>query len=107
MQQDSKTPVSSVNGHQRSFLRGKAHPLKPVVLVGVGGATAGVIKAVDEALLTHELIKVRMKRPEDKNELSAALAAGTQSTLCGLVGHTVILYRAHPDKPRIVLPRST
>lgn len=105
MQQDSKIENSEVNGHQRSFLRGKAHPLKPVVLVGASGATDAVLKQVSEQLLAHELIKVRMKRPEDKNAVSQALAAGTQSTLCGLVGHTVILYRAHPDKPRIQLPR--
>jgi len=32
------------------------------------------------------------------------LATRTGATLCGLVGHTVILYRPHSERPVIVLP---
>jgi len=34
---------------------------------------------------------------------AAALATGTGAALCGLVGHVVILYRPHPEKPKISL----
>ena len=89
---------------QRAWLRGRAHALEPVTHVGQAGVTDGVLRAVDEALTAHELIKVRLHEPEDKKADARALADGTGAVLCGLVGHTVILYRPHPERPRIVLP---
>jgi RNA-binding protein len=88
---------------QRKKLRGLAHPLEPVVQVGHQGVTDAVLEQVRAALLAHELIKVRLREPEDKKGLAAALAAGSESDLCGLVGHTVILYKRHPEKPRITI----
>ena len=64
----------------------------------------GVLRALDKALFDHELIKVRLREPEDKRAMAAALAEGSGAALCGLVGHTAILYRPHPEKPRIELP---
>ncbi len=90
---------------QRRYLRGLAHDLKPLVQVGHGGVTEGVIQALEQALLDHELVKVRMHEPEDKSEMTAELAARTKAHLCGLVGHTAILYRPHPDEPVIRLPK--
>jgi RNA-binding protein len=83
-------------------LRGRAHALEPVVQVGQAGVTEPVVQAVDEALTAHELVKVRLREPEDKQAAARDLAEGTRSALCGLVGHTVILYRPHPERPRIV-----
>ena len=66
--------------------------------------TDAVLAAVAEALLTHELVKVRLTEPEDKKADAEALAHGAGAALCGLVGHTVILYRPHPERPRIAVP---
>ena len=89
---------------QRAWLRGRAHSLDPVTHVGTAGVTAAVLRAVDQALAAHELIKVRLHEPDDKKADARALAEGTGAALCGLVGHTVILFRPHPEKPRIVPP---
>lgn len=91
-----------LNGAQRRSLRGQAHPLRPVVQVGQGGVTDAVLDAVDAVLAAHELVKVRLHEPEDKRADAAALAAGTHAALCGLLGHTVILYRPREDRPAIV-----
>ncbi len=91
-------------GFQRRFLRARANPLKPLVRVGEGGLSEGVIGAVDAALADHELIKVRLQEPEDKRATALSLASSTGSALCGVVGHTVILYRPDPEEPRIALP---
>jgi RNA-binding protein len=98
-------PAPALTGHQRTYLRGKAHDLDPVVLVGAEGVTEAVLKQVDRALLDHELIKVKMRRPEDKKSMAQELADRTDSALCGLIGHTAILYRPHPEKPRLHLPQ--
>lgn len=94
-------PQFELSSRQRSHLRSLAHSLKPVVLVGEAGLSDGVARAIDQALTDHELIKVQMRQPEDKKALAQAIANATDAVLCGLVGHTLILYRPHPQKPRI------
>ena len=91
-------------GYQRRFLRGQAHPLRPLVHVGEGGLSESLIGALDEALRDHELVKVRLREPADKRTAARELAAASRSALCGVVGHTVILYRPHPDAPQLELP---
>lgn len=93
-----------MRGFQRTYLRGLAHELKPVVLVGQHGITPELIAAVDRALLDHELIKVRLNKPDDKHTMAAELSLKTSAHLCGLIGHMVILYRPHPEEPTIRLP---
>ena len=94
-----------LQGYQRKWLRGRAHDLSPVVLVGDNAITDGIIAAVDQALLDHELIKVRLHRPKNKKGMAQELADRSKAHLCGLIGHTVILYRPHPEKPHIQVPQ--
>lgn len=95
--------VVQLTGRQRKFLRGLAHGFEPLVHVGGAGVTEAILRAVDAALTAHELIKVRLHQPAAKHDDAEALAAGTGAALCGLVGHVVILYRPHPEKPTIKL----
>jgi RNA-binding protein len=92
-------------GFQRRALRARANPLKALVQVGEAGLSPGLMRALDAALLKHELVKVRMHEPEDKKAAAATLAQRSRAALCGLVGHTVILYRPNPDEPVIELPK--
>ncbi len=101
---DDGAPAPELTGRQRKHLRGLAHGLESVVHVGSSGVTDAVLAAVDVALAAHELVKVRLHEPLDKHADADALAVGTRAALCGLVGHVVILYRPHPEKPRIVIP---
>ncbi len=47
-----------LNNKQKQYLKGLAHSLKPVVLLGQHGLTEGVLAEIDLALNHHELIKV-------------------------------------------------
>jgi RNA-binding protein len=94
-------------GFQKKYLRGLAHELKAVVQVGRPGITDEVVQAVSSALEEHELIKVSMRKPQDKKGMAASLASRSEAQLCGLIGHIMILYRPHPDAPTIQLPART
>jgi len=96
--------TGQLTGQQRRFLRARAHPLKPLVHVGEAGISDALVAATDAALGDHELVKIRLHQPDDKKAAARQLAEATGAELCGLVGHTVILYRARPDDPEIVLP---
>jgi RNA-binding protein len=94
----------ALTGRQKRFLRSRAQQLDPVVWVGDEGLSDGVIRALDDALLAHELVKVRMRAPDDKKALASQLATATGAALAGVIGHTAILYRAHPEEPVLPLP---
>ncbi len=81
--------------------------MSPVVTVGKEGLTDTVLDAVREALLAHELIKVRLldTAPLERAEFSEQLPSLVKAELAGLVGRVVVLYKRHPHKPQIVLPR--
>jgi RNA-binding protein len=98
-----------LKGSQRKYLRGLAHGLKPVVLIGLKGATGAVTDALQGALEHHELVKIKFiesKDKADKTRMLEDLQRSTGAQLVGSLGHTAIFYRAHPDpeKRRIVLP---
>ncbi|MCX8073050.1 MAG: YhbY family RNA-binding protein [Candidatus Binatia bacterium] len=93
----ARGPAPVLTGKQRKLLRGRAHHLAAVVRVGQQGTTAAVLRAVEEALAAHELVKVRCHRPEDKRRWARELAEATGAALCGLIGHTAILYRPRPE----------
>ncbi|MBU1218467.1 YhbY family RNA-binding protein [Myxococcota bacterium] len=82
---------------ERQKLKAQAHSLSPIVIVGTDGITDGVISAVNEALFSHELIKVRMHEPEEKHEMAQILADESLSQLIALRGHTVILWRPNRE----------
>ncbi len=91
---------------QLRFLRGKAHALKPVVMLGHKGLTDNVVAEAVQALRDHELIKVRV-RAADRSTRAALLADLVSRSDCALVnriGHVAILYRAAQPLPRLVLP---
>lgn len=100
--------MEQLQGSQRKYLRGQAHHLKPVVMVGAKGLTDQLIASVDLALKDHELIKVKFgDLKETKKEISQAMAQTTGSELVGLIGNVAILYRPHPqtEKRKIKLPK--
>ena len=101
-----------LSSKQMMFLKGKAHPLKPIVQMGQKGLTDGVVAEADRALTDHELIKVRLGdlAGSDQSEKDARQAAadqiakGTRAEVVALVGKIVILYRRHPENPTLKLP---
>jgi RNA-binding protein len=95
-----------LSGKQRHYLRGLGHELKPIVQIGKGGLDDGLIAAVDQALIDHELIKLRLGESADldRHEAADEIARRTHSEVAQVLGNTVLIYRADPDEPKIVLP---
>jgi len=95
-----------LTGKQRHHLRGLGHKLDAIVQVGKGGLDEGLIKAVDQALADHELIKVKVgdSAELDRHEAAEEIAAQTRSEVAQVIGNVVLLYRANPEDPAITLP---
>lgn len=94
-----------MNGKARRHLRGLGHHLEPIVRVGQGGVTDGVVAATEKALVDHELIKLRVREaPEDRKVVAATLAERCRAEVVQILGKTILLYRANPEEPVIKLP---
>ena len=91
---------------QRKHLRALAHALKPVIRLGNAGLTPAVTAETGRALEDHELIKVKGPGGDRaaRDELFAALARDTGSTLVHRIGNVAVLYRPREKLPRILIP---
>lgn len=108
MSRENQT-LQKLKGYQRTRLRGLAHGIKPLVFIGQKGLCSSVMDAVNEALEAHELVKVKfqdLKEKEQKRTAAEAIENETGAEMVGMIGHTAIFYRQHPDpeKRKIELP---
>lgn len=95
-----------LSNKQKQFLKGLAHPLKPIVQLGANGLTEGVVAEIDNALSFHELIKVKVPTDdrEEKALIMEAIVRETRSEKLQVIGHTLIIYR-ESDERKIQLPK--
>jgi RNA-binding protein len=95
-----------LTGKQRRHLRALGHELKPTVQVGRNGIDDGVVAAIEQALVDHELVKIKLGEAAelDRHDAADAIARRTGSEIAQVLGNTLLLYRADPDEPAIVLP---
>ena len=100
-QQDDPA-AESLTAKQKKFLKGLAHPLKSVVLIGKEGLTTALVKATNQELKYHELIKVKIGSNSniEKHATAATIANKTDSSMVQLIGKTIILYKPNPKISR-------
>jgi RNA-binding protein len=93
---------SRLSSTQRRWLRQRAHPLKPVVLLGQHGLSEAVLTEVERALDYHELIKVRLNAGDrdDRDAAVAAIAERTGAELVQRIGNVAVYFRANPKLAR-------
>lgn len=91
---------------QRAYLRGLANPLTAILQIGKNGLNDNLIKQVDDALESRELIKISVLEtaPEEKRVLAEEIASSTNSVLVQVLGNKITLYRAKKKDLKIQLP---
>ncbi len=93
---------------QKKHLRGLAHALRPVVMVGQQGLRDSVYEELEQALTAHELVKVKVSAG-DREARDAAireLCEQSGAELVQRIGNMAVLFRRNRKKPRIELPRA-
>jgi len=96
-----------ITERQRRHLRGLAHHLKPVVIIGQAGVSQAVLDEIGSSLDSHELIKVKVNAAdrEERERMIGELAERTQAQVIHTIGHVVVLFRANPKKKQpLTLP---
>ena len=93
-------PEVPLSPKERQALKARAHGLKPVVLLGNAGASSPVIKEIDRALASHELIKVRVPGDDraERDTLFTKLADTLSAARVQAIGKLLVFYRPAPEE---------
>lgn len=85
----------NLNNKQKQRLKGLAHSLKPVVMLGTNGLTEGVLAEIEQALQHHELIKVKIaiEKYKAKTLIADAIMRESKAHHVQLIGNILVLYR--------------
>ena len=96
----------TIDQKQRRHLRGLAHHLKPVVMIGQHGLSDGVTAELEVALEAHELIKVRISAADrdQRKAMIGQICRRNNADFVHAIGHVAVFYRRHPKRPKIALP---
>lgn len=95
----------TLTGKQKNYLRGIAHSLNPVVMIGGKGLTDTVLAEIELALEKHELIKIKLpsNSKTEKVALMAQITDKSKSDPVQLIGRVGVIYRA-AEQAKIMLP---
>jgi len=76
-----------------------AHQLKPVVIIGSKGLTDAVHNEIDLALLSHELIKIKINAEtrEERHKMIDEILQAHQAQMIQKIGHVLVIYRENQD----------
>lgn len=85
---------------QKRSLKSKAHALNPVVMIAGNGLSQNVLAELDQALLVHELIKVKISgyEKEQRVEMTGEICEHTGAALVQMIGHVIVLYKKNEKK---------
>jgi RNA-binding protein len=88
-----------LKGKERAELRAEAHHLTPTVHIGQQGLTPSVVTALDDALRTRELVKVKLGNKDDvkPKDVANSLALATNAAVVQVIGRTATLFRENPE----------
>jgi RNA-binding protein len=91
---------------QRQYLKGLAHGLQPVVMIGNNGLTPAVIKEIQLNINAHELIKVKVLGDdrEVREALILEIIGETGAQFVQHIGKQIVLFKSS-EKQKITLPK--
>lgn len=92
--------MQKLTGRQVRHLRGLGHHLHPVVMIGKEEVSESLIRSVEAALDSHELIKVKIQEGclMDRKEAAEILSEQTGATVVQILGKTILLFRRSPEE---------
>lgn len=102
--------MKALNSKQIAHLRGLAHNLNPVVMIGNNGLTESVLKEIDVSLSAHELIKVQVAGDDRaaRKAIYEEISEKTQAVAVHHIGKQLVFYRPSEtvkESAKIVIPK--
>ena len=92
--------------NQKKFLRGIAHNINPMIIIGANGVTESLMKELESTLEHHEILKIKMASAdrEDRKKITDYILEQTGALLVQSIGKICVIYRQAEDT-ELPLPR--
>lgn len=103
MDVSTKTDTNNLTDEQKKRLKGKAHALKPVVLIGQHGMKETTMEEIHKALSFHQLLKIKISAGDKpfRQALTATILEATQAALIQQIGSVIVIYKRNNKKPSL------
>lgn len=94
----------SVN--QKKYLRGIAHGLNPMIIIGANGVTDSLMAELDSTLSHHEILKIKIASAEreDRKIIIDHVIKETGALLVQSIGKIFVIYRQNEEN-QLPLPK--
>jgi len=85
--------------NQKKYLRGIAHGLNPMIIIGSNGVTESLMAELENTLSHHEILKIKMASAErgDRKAIVEYIVKETGSLLVQTIGKICVIYRQNED----------
>ena len=83
-----------LTGNQKRELRKMAHHLNPIFQVGKDGVSLNMLEGIEDALIKHELMKVKVLDTceEDTRVVALKISEYTKAEVVQIIGRTIVFY---------------
>ncbi|MEA1990265.1 MAG: ribosome assembly RNA-binding protein YhbY [Pseudomonadota bacterium] len=85
--------------NQKKYLRGIAHGLNPMIIIGANGVTESLMAELDSTLEHHEILKIKMASADrdDRKQIVDYILEQTGALLVQTIGKICVIYRQSED----------
>jgi len=85
--------------NQKKYLRGIAHGLNPMIIIGANGVTESLMAELDSTLEHHEILKIKMASADrdDRKQIVDYILEQTGALLVQTIGKICVIYRQNED----------
>jgi len=92
--------------HQKKYLRGIAHGLNPMIIIGANGVTESLMAELESTLSHHEILKIKMASAdrEDRKAIVEHIVSETGALLVQTIGKICVIYRQN-EESELPLPK--
>ena len=89
-----------LNKKDKYMLRAKGNSLKSIVIIGKDGLDTNLFKSINDAIKTHELIKISILKSYTEHtlkEVSDYICKACNAEFIYSVGRTILIYKKNED----------
>lgn len=105
---NSSKKLTSLSNNQKKYLKGIAHHLNPMLIIGGNGVTDAVMTELEITIAHHELLKVKIASAErdERKEIINYLVENSGALLVQTIGKTCVLFRQKEKDSEFTLPKN-
>ncbi len=96
-----------LTNNQKKYLRGIAHGLNPMIMIGANGVTESLMAELESTLAHHEILKIKIASADrdERKEIIQHLVKESGALLVQTIGKICVIYRQN-EETELPLPRN-